>query len=215
MSLLLSGRPGSGKTSMCRVVEHYLRAQVSNSDTFVVAVYLSFRNEKETQGLQAVLAFIVETMLKQRPQIQKYYNRLMLTREGPLEVEDSLRIIHRARQDFRDFYILIDALDECDTQQAQVIVERLTRLRHPLKVLATSRQSPRMTAHFSTRINMESLNSYGIRRYIERSLAAKLPVVSSDTGDAAKLGRIAENLLRRSEGQYVLTWKLSSAETPY
>jgi hypothetical protein len=165
------------------------------------------------QSLQDVLAFIVETMLEQRPHIQKYYNRLMLTGEGPLEVEDSLRIIHRARQDFRDFYILIDALDECDAQQAQVIVEKLTRLRHPLRVFATSRQIPGMTAHFSTLINMEWLHDSGIRRYIARSLAAKSLVVSWDpsTGDATKLERAAENIWRRSQGQYVFLWKLSFA----
>jgi len=80
----------------------------------------------------------------------------MLTGEGPLEVDDSLRIIHRARQDFRNFYVLIDALDECDAQQVQVVVERLTGLRNPLKIFATSREMS-LATYFSNEIKMEQL----------------------------------------------------------
>jgi hypothetical protein len=201
-SLLLTGMGGTGKTSMCRVVENYLR---SSSDTFVVAVYFSsFKNQGKAQSLQTVLAFIIETMLHQRPQVQKYYNRLMLTGEGPLMVEDSLRIIHRARQDFRNFYILIDGLDSCDDQQAQVIIERLTRLHHPLRIFATSRYY-RLTTQFSNELKMEDLTLSGIRSYISRSLLAKYPVApfGYSLGDFAELERLTEEILRRSDGQYV------------
>jgi hypothetical protein len=180
-SLLLSGSPGSGKTSLCRVVENYLENLSSNSDTFVVAIYFSFRNRNKAQSLQAILAFIVETMLNQRPQIQKYYNRLMLTGEGPLEVDDSLRIIHRARQDFRDFYVLIDALDECDAQQAQVIVERLTGLRNPLKIFATSREM-NLTTYFSNEIKMEQLlPPDAMQAMVEKYVRDFKPPVSGST----------------------------------
>lgn len=204
MSLLLSGDPGSGKTSMCRVVENYIENLSLNSDTLVVAVYFSHMNKNEAQSLQAVLASIVETMLRLRPQIHKYYNRLMLTGEGPLKVEDCLRIIHRARQDFQKFYVLIDALDECDTHQAEMVVKKLTQLRNPLKVFATSRQTP-LTAYFSSQIRMEQVSQDGLSAYIERSLAAKFSVVPGSTSrdDSAKLAKISQGILRQSEGRYV------------
>ena len=205
MSLLLSGGAGRGKTSMCRVVENYIETLSSNSDTLVVAVYFSHCNQDEAQNLQAVLASIVDTMLRHRPQIHKYYNRLMLTGEGPLQAEDSLRIIHRARQDFQKFYVLIDALDECDTQQAEVVVKKLTQLRNPLKVFATSRMTP-LTAHFSAHIRMEQVTQDGIFTYIERSLAEKFPVVPGSTSKdhSAKLAKISHDILGKSQGRYVL-----------
>lgn len=56
----------------------------------------------------------------------------MLTDECVLEVVDSLRIIHRVRQEFQHFYIVLDALDECDYQQGREVVGKLTSLRKPL-----------------------------------------------------------------------------------
>lgn len=158
-ALLLSGLPGIGKTSICRVVENYLQSSGPSSEVFVVAIYFSHVNRPENQSLQAVLAFVIEHMLSVRPQFQKHYNKLMLTGEGPLEVADCLRIIHRARQDFQHFYIMLDALDECDHQQAQEVVERLTRLRTPLKIFATSRPSS-LTNNFSYNITI-SMDAFG------------------------------------------------------
>jgi hypothetical protein len=203
-SLLLSGIGGSGKTYMFQGVEAYLRTMPSHHETFVVAVYFSFRNRDRAQSLQAVLAFVVETMMQQRPQIQKYYNRLMLTGEGPLEVADSLRIIHRARQAFQRFYILMDGLDVCDAQQAHVIFERLTRLHNPLKIFATSRGSS-LNSHFSNEIKMSQLIQDGIRTFIRRSVEAKVTVAAGSalSDHYATLERVTENILRRSKGQYV------------
>jgi hypothetical protein len=203
-SLLLTGVAGSGKISMCRVVENYLRTLLPSSEIFVVALYFSVDNRDKVQSLQTVLAFIVETMLHQRPQPQKYYNRLMLTGEGPLEVGDCLRVIHRARQDFQKFYILIDALDECDAQQARVVVERLTRLRNPIKIFATSRQPAHfLTAHFSDHVRMENIHHDGITEWMWRNLARKVPVDSNGVpkNDSTELYRIAEKILKRSGGQ--------------
>lgn len=89
---------------MCEAVENYLQSSTLSSETFVVAIYFFFINCHRLQSLQTVLAFIFEIMLWARPQLQKYYNRLMLTGEGPWEVTDCLRIIHRARQYFQHFY---------------------------------------------------------------------------------------------------------------
>jgi Cdc6-like AAA superfamily ATPase len=200
-ALLLSGMPGTGKTSICRVVEHFLQSSGPSSEVFAVAVYFSCINQPEKQSLQTVLAFIVEHMLRVRPQFQKHYNKLMLTGEGPLEVADSLRIIHRARQDFQHFYIVLDALDECGHQQAQEVVERLTSLRTPLKIFATTRDNFNSLAnHFSYQITIpEEVVSVGIKTYMREALAQKLPFVIT----AVEFERVVETIVAQSKGMYV------------
>lgn len=138
-ALLLVGGPATGKTSLCKIVETLLQASGPATDVCAVAVYFSIANQPGSQSLQSLLAFIVNDMLRTHPRFQRYYNKLMLTGEGPLEVADSFKIIHRARQDFKKFYVLLDALDECEQDLAREIVKRLTSLRSPLRLFATSR----------------------------------------------------------------------------
>jgi hypothetical protein len=207
-SLLLSGGPGTGKTSICKVVETYLQLLTPTSEAFVMAIYFSYIDKHKLQSLQAVLASIVKTMLLVRPQFQKYYNRLMLTGEGPLEVTDCLRIIHRARQDFQHFYIVIDALDECDAQLALEIVERLTQLRTPLRIFATSR-SDSLGSHFFHQITTnEVIGDSNMKAYLRKALAEKVPVVMAGAlkNDPAKFDEVVDAIFAKSDGVCVLSF---------
>ncbi|MCJ1475527.1 hypothetical protein MMC13_004190 [Lambiella insularis] len=204
-TLLLSGMAGCGKSSICRVVESYLQSSGSSSEVFVVAIYFSYHNRPENQSLQAVLAFVVEHMLRVRPQFQKHYNKLMLTGEGPLEIADCLKIIHRARQDFQHFYIILDALDECDHQQAQEIVKKLTGLRTPLKIFATSRPDSSIN-YFSYNITMSEEDiSVDIKAYIREGLSQKLPIriTRSLTQDPTEFERVVETITAQSQGLFL------------
>ena len=174
-TLLLSGEPGSGKTSVSKTVEKFLELPGPGSKVFVVAVYFSSKFEAETQTLKAVLAFIVEQMLKVRPELQKYYNKLMLTGEGLLEVTDSLRIIHRAQQEFDHFYIVLDGLDECDSEQAQDIVTRLSGLRNAPSIFATYRPGQLLFPSFDQIPMKRDLILTDIRSCIRNTMAERFP----------------------------------------
>jgi ankyrin repeat domain-containing protein 50 len=208
-SLLLTGRPGTGKTSICKVVADYLQSAKRKSETFVATIHFSMIDQNGVQGLQDMLGLIVKNMLQARPEVQKHYNRLMLTGEGPLTVTDCLRIIHRARQDFQHFYVVIDALDECDDERAREIVERLTTLRAPLKIFATSRHSVNMTGlihHFDHSLSLEELLSDGMKVVIRMTLMQKLSVamIKFLKNDPAEIDAIANEVCERSNGLYVL-----------
>ena len=201
-TLLLIGIPGSGKTSICEVLENYLQGSDDAYGNLVIPIYFSFRDPLRFKNMQAMLALIVEHMLKVRPQTQKYYNNLMLTGEGPLEVDDCLRIIHRARQDFQNVYILIDALDECDPELAREVVARLTGLRSPLRVFATSRPGPlEKYFHYRIEISAEAALS-DMKTYVQTALAEELPFYSRlDPGQVAE---ITEMIIAQSAGVYVM-----------
>ena len=158
-SLFLTGPAGIGKTSICQIVDSLLHTKGSPSDICVVPVYFQF-SRREVQTLQAVFAYLVEDMIHAYPRLQKYYNKLILTGEGELEVSDSLRIIHRAQQDFEQFYIILDALDECDDGVALDVVKRLTGLRGPPNIFATSRREGMLGSHFSYRIQSTTMTMH-------------------------------------------------------
>jgi hypothetical protein len=198
-SLLLSGPPGIGKTSICKVVESYVQTMTPKSSIFVVAIYPTFAR---VQTLQTVLAYIVDKLLKTRPQVQKYYNKLMLTGEGELEISDCLRIIHRARQDFQDFYVLIDALDEFESDNARQIVERLTQLRTPIKVFATSRAFPSLIQPFENHIRAQDVFNNGLRDIILNELRKK--VSSNDEAQLDLLRACSQEIAEHSYGLFVL-----------
>jgi len=149
---------GIGKTSICNIVDSLLRTTGSPSEICVVPIYFRFAS-RQVQSLQAVFAYLVEDMIHAYPRLQKYYNKLMLTGEGELEVPDSLRIIHRARQDFQQFVIILDALDECEGGLAEDVVKRLTGLRAPPSIFATSHSEGELTRHFAYHIHMKPMDA--------------------------------------------------------
>lgn len=198
-SLLLSGPPGIGKSSICKVVENYVQTTTPQSSIFVVAIYPTFARVK---NLQTVLAYIVDRLLKTRPQVQIYYNQLMLTGEGELEISDCFRIIHRARQDFQEFYVLIDALDEFEDDSACQIVERLTQLRTPIKVFATSREFPHLLRIFKNIVRAQDIYNGGLRDIIVDELRRK--VSNNDKVQLDLLQACSQEILERSNGLFVL-----------
>lgn len=184
------------------MLENYLQGFENASENLVIPIYFSFRDPLEFQNLQNMLALIVEYMLKIRPQTQKYYNKLMLTGEGHLEVDDCLRIIHRARQDFQNVYILIDALDECDRELAREFVARLTGLHSPLRVFATSCPGPlEKYFHYRMMFPAEAIWS-DMRIYVQTTLAEELPFYSSL--DPGQVLEIRETIIAQSAGMYVM-----------
>ena len=201
-ALLLIGSAGSGKTSICEVLENYLQGSDDASENLVVPIYFSMLDPHGFQSLQAFLALIVDHMLKARPQIQKYYNKLMLTGEGPLKVDDCLRIIHRARQDFQNVYVLLDALDECDHNLAQKVVAKLTGHRSPLRIFATSR--PGLLAnYFQYEITISEETVFNdLKTYVQTTLTEDLP--SYRMLDPAQVAEITKKITAQSEGVYVM-----------
>lgn len=155
-------------------------------------------------------AYIVGQMLRVRPQFQKYYNKLMLTGQGQLEVADALRIIHRARQDFQHFYIMLDALDECDLGQAE-LVEMLISLRSPPRIFATSRPGPLTKLFSDTIIITDKAIEADLEVYIRERLT-KHPFggpVLEESPDPLELARDVATILSLSDGMYVDNASLS------
>lgn len=128
----------------------------------------------------------------------------MLTGEGPLKVANSLRFIHRARQDFDRFYVLLDGLDEDSPQQAQELVDKLTSLHVPLTLFVTSRpNSVVMGSFFHHSINIEEVPRALFLSSFVRSKLNDALWASTVQEDVTMLDRAADVVSKGANASYV------------
>lgn len=172
-TLVLTGLPGSGKTSLCQVTQLFLRAW-HQSDIDVCVAYFAFdfsRREKLDKSL--VLSNIVQQMVLERPYLMEHVAALRVT-GGPLSPIDSIDLLRRARRDLKQFYLIIDGLDEGGSIGI-AIIQDLLAVEPPLSMLITTRHSLEVVTalHDHPSLNMDH--------------AAKFP------GDLEAVTKILEN----------------------
>ncbi|KAF2725932.1 hypothetical protein K431DRAFT_238224 [Polychaeton citri CBS 116435] len=158
-SLLLTGRAGTGKTSIAKVVDYFLKAWfVSEPDVCSVSVLFDFRLA-DSQGEAAVLSSIVQQMVLQHPYLWRHCSARFVT-GGILSVEDSLEIIKRVRLDLRRLYLILDGLDESLTTTMEQVMQRVSSIEPPISLFATSRPCMEIfhVMAQSSRISIDSLD---------------------------------------------------------
>ncbi|GJP88753.1 hypothetical protein CBS147323_10006 [Aspergillus niger] len=136
-TLVLTGSPGSGKSSICEVTRFFLKAwHQSEIDTCVAYFAFNFsQREKLSEAL--VLSNIVQQILLERPYLMEHIAALRVT-GGPLSSIESIDLIRRARRDLKYFYVILDGLDECEGTSRNV-VESLLQIKPPVNILAAGR----------------------------------------------------------------------------
>ncbi|KAJ5135376.1 uncharacterized protein N7515_004654 [Penicillium bovifimosum] len=136
-TLVLTGSPGSGKSSICEVTRFFLKVwHQSEIDTCVV--YFAFNFSQRGKLSEAlVLSNIVQQILLERPYLMEHIAALRVT-GGPLSLIESIDLIRRARRDLKHFYVILDGLDECEGTSRNV-VESLLQIKPPVKILAAGR----------------------------------------------------------------------------
>ena len=138
-TLVLIGSPGSGKSSICQVTRFFLKAW-HQSEIDVCVAYFTFgfaRGEKLSQSL--VLSNIVQQILLERPYLMEHVAALGVT-GGPLSSAESIDLISRARRDLKQFYLILDGLDECE-RTSQDVFKALHSIEPPLSILVAGRPS--------------------------------------------------------------------------
>ncbi|RJE22814.1 hypothetical protein PHISCL_04872 [Aspergillus sclerotialis] len=108
--LLLTGSPGSGKSSICQVTRFFLKAW-HQSEVDSCVTYFAFnlpRREKLSEA--PVLSNIVQQILFERLYLIEHIAALRVT-GGPLSSIESIDLISQARRDLEHFYIILDGLN--------------------------------------------------------------------------------------------------------
>jgi hypothetical protein len=136
-TLVLTGSPGSGKSSICQVTRFFLRAWHQSEIDACVAYFAFNYSQRKKLSEARVLSNIVQQILLDRPYLMEHIAALRVT-GGPLSSIESIDLITRARRDLKHFYLILDGLDECESTSRNV-VEALRQINPPLSILAAGR----------------------------------------------------------------------------
>ncbi|KAJ6123874.1 hypothetical protein N7471_011191 [Penicillium samsonianum] len=136
-TLLLTGSPGSGKSSICQVTRFFLKAW-HQSEIEICVAYLALDSfQKEELTVSEALSNIVQQMMLERPYLMDHVNTLKFT-GGQLSRAESIDVICRSRHDLKQFYLILDGLDECENMGRELFEDLLT-IEPPLKILVATR----------------------------------------------------------------------------
>ncbi|CAG8189470.1 unnamed protein product [Penicillium nalgiovense] len=136
-TLVLTGSPGSGKSSICQVTRFFLKAW-HQSEIEICVAYLALDSfQKEELTVSEALSNIVQQMMLERPYLMDHVNTLKFT-GGQLSRAESIDVICRSRLDLKQFYLILDGLDECENMGRELFEDLLT-IEPPLKILVATR----------------------------------------------------------------------------
>jgi precorrin-6B methylase 1 len=141
-TLVLTGRPGTGKSSICQVTRFFLKAW-HRTEIDVCVAYFAFgfsqRSRGDGLGQSLVLSNIVQQILLERPYLMEHVAALEIT-GGPLSPAECINLLSRARRDLKQFYLILDGLDESE-RASRDVVNALLSIEPPLSILLAGRPS--------------------------------------------------------------------------
>ncbi|KAL6234177.1 hypothetical protein BDW75DRAFT_251623 [Aspergillus navahoensis] len=135
--LVLTGPPGSGKSTMCQVTRFFLKAWHQCKLDVCVAYFAFHFTQQEKLSSSLVLSNIVQQILLERPHLVEHLAALRIT-GGPLSLTESIDLINRARHDLNQFYLILDGLDECE-KTSQEVIKALLSIEPPISILVGAR----------------------------------------------------------------------------
>ncbi|KAH8727306.1 ankyrin repeat-containing domain protein [Phaeosphaeriaceae sp. PMI808] len=184
-SLWLYGIPGCGKTILSStIIRNIFQCCTDNSSNVVVYFYFYFDfNDAQKQAPESMVQSLMYQLLEQCPNIPTSLDTLFSSCENGQRrptLDALLEVIHKMISEFRQSYIILDALDECaDRTELMDILETMTAWQlQNLHLLVTSRWERDLESSlkaFMDRQNTICLESQlvdkDIRRYVRQRLS--------------------------------------------
>ena len=146
--LWINGIPGCGKTILCStIIENLLERQLAhNSQAGVAYFYFNFQNRAEQQFINLLRSLILQLSCqcqKLPDSVERLYQQLQYQYGQPnMSSCYLIGILKDVCLEFRDVYIVTDALDECE--QYEELVEWVKNLANEDRIvhlLLSSRQT--------------------------------------------------------------------------
>lgn len=211
-----SGTMGMGKTVLISSSIAHLHANREISD--VIAYHFCRGDNEASLSSKGILSSLARQIIDRQIENSAYEDLLNLhdaTRDlKPMEIgasEVTQFIISRLEAD-KKYYIIVDGLDECNTGEAQMVVQCIDRIcrkyRHNLKVLYSSWPElgnvvfGSVEPHFRVLVNEENVNS-DMRHYITATLDRCLAEGRLRLSNPTIILEVTRALLNGSGGMYV------------
>ncbi|KAJ6186665.1 hypothetical protein N7519_007966 [Penicillium mononematosum] len=205
-TLVLTGNPGSGKSSACQVTRFFLKAW-HQSEIDICIAYLAFNSlQGEDLTKSMALSNIVQQILLDRPYLMDHVTALKVT-GGPLSIVESIDLISRARRDLEQFYLILDGLDEAG-QVGRELVESLFTIKPPLRILVSTRPRPDILEALQNCVFLDSHPSVtlsGHLEYTSKLLKEDSRISGYFNHDHDNIAKAAKMITYQSQGSFIYT----------
>ena len=219
-TLFCPGIPGAGKTILASIVVDELTTRFSDDESIGVAyVYCNFRRQGE-QKAEDLLASLLKQLAQGQPSLPDSVQSLYDKHKGKptrLSLDDTTRTLQSVVTMYSRVFIIVDALDECQTSEGcrSRFLSAILALsaRCGANVFATSRFLPEITEKFNGRPSLEiRASEQDVRTYINGHLS-HLPSFVARSPDLQE--DIKTAIIKAVDGMYVLYIAAHSYFEPY
>jgi ankyrin repeat protein len=203
------GMPGAGKTMITTIVLQHLFDTYQMDPTVGVAyVYCDARRQHEQKPVDLLLSLLKQVVQEQDAipdAVENMYIRHKRKRTRPT-FDETLSVLQIVAEDFERFYIVVDALDECqvsDSDRSRFLTAVFKLQEHVEgNLFATSRFIPSIQSFFEDAVSVEiRASSEDVVKYIDGHMAELPAFVSRNKGLQAE---IKETIVKAVDGMFLL-----------
>ncbi|KAK6829217.1 hypothetical protein RU639_003517 [Aspergillus parasiticus] len=207
-TLFCSGIPGAGKTVLTSIVVNNLINSFSQHSTVGIAyIYCNFQR-KDEQNIDHLLASLLkqltESCFSLPESVRDLFNHNKVQRARP-SLEDISRALHSIVAKYSRIFIVVDALDECQTSEGcrMKFLSELSSLqaKNGVNILATSRADDEIGKTLTKAIY---LKVYARDDDIEMYLDERMRHQHSDIFDDTIRSIIKKDVIKATDGMFLL-----------
>jgi tRNA uridine 5-carbamoylmethylation protein Kti12 len=208
-TLFCPGIPGAGKTILTSIIVENLSTRFQNVPNIGIAyLYCNFRRHDE-QKIGDLMSSLLKQLAQNQPSlpssVEELYNQHSPTRTKP-SFDELSRAIQSVLAICSRAYIVIDALDECQTSdgcRSKLVAEILDlQTKTGANFLATSRFIPEIEDEFEGRVSKEILaNDNDVGTYLDGHISLLPRFVSRDIDLQTE---IKTSIIKAVDGMYAI-----------
>ncbi|KAF7670744.1 hypothetical protein GT037_011195, partial [Alternaria burnsii] len=220
--LWLKGKPGSGKSTLCAKLVHFLRAP--RQSTVLFCFYSYIVSSTYPDPVVFILATLVSQVLRQRTDLATYVYEEFVAESRPLSIRNLQELLSNLLPQLVMPRILIDGIDECirydmhgkpsdltpvkDVLASILQLESPTQACAPTKILVVSRDILEVVGKLSKRptvaLDQESdALTADITRFATKRLETIRERFESLHGVDDILQEVKKNVVSRSQGMFL------------
>ncbi|KAJ5167779.1 uncharacterized protein N7482_003373 [Penicillium canariense] len=202
-TLVLTGSPGSRKSSLCGVARFFLRFWRQLENVCIASFVFDYSGQEEPSE-SLVLSSIVQQILSERPYLIEHLTALRHT-GGPLSVADSIKLINLARRDLDQLYVILDEFDSY-ARTGLCVFKTLLSIKPPINILIATRETPFLSEALQDYLVVRCEDARPFHVYVDsiKAMLEQEPLILAHLDhDPEKIADVSIYLAQRSYGLYV------------
>ena len=205
-TLFCPGIPGAGKTIITSIVVDDLFIRFRNDATVGIAyLYCNYQRQQEQKPIDLLTSLLKQLVQEQPsvPEIVKNFYECHKSRRTRPSFDEVSKVLHSVVAGFSRAFIVIDALDECQTfdgGRTRLLSEIISlQAKTGANLFATSRFIPEIEKECEGRILEIRASDEDVQRYLEGHMS-RLPKCVSRSLDLRE--KIKAEIIKATDGMY-------------